>query len=82
MRSKVYFTNEISSEAVLKLYKRINYELMKLFGGGGKCTAKTLLLMDEFDILEEIERRHKLAHPKESIKEKVQEWSSVDYSLW
>ena len=34
------------------------------------------------DILEEIERRHKLAHPKESIKKKVQEWSSVDYSLW
>ena len=34
--------------------ERINYELMKLFGGGGKCTAKTLLLMDEFGILEEL----------------------------
>lgn len=34
------------------------------------------------DILEDIERRHKQAHPKESIKEKVEEWSSVDYSLW
>ena len=34
--------------------ERINYELMKLFGGGGKCTAKTLLLMGEFGILEEI----------------------------
>ena len=31
--------------------ERINYELMKLFGG--KYTAKTLLLMDEFGILEE-----------------------------
>ena len=32
--------------------ERINYELMKLFGG--KCTARVLLLMDEFGILEEI----------------------------
>lgn len=32
--------------------ERINYELMKLFGGNS--TAKTLLLMDEFKILEEI----------------------------
>lgn len=34
--------------------ERINYELMKLFGGGGNFTAKTLLLMDEFGILEEL----------------------------
>lgn len=27
MKSKVYFTNNISSEGVLKLYKKINYEL-------------------------------------------------------
>lgn len=32
--------------------ERINYELMKLFGG--KYCAKTLLLMDEFGILEEL----------------------------
>lgn len=32
--------------------ERINYEIMKLFGG--IFTAKTLLLMDEFGILEEI----------------------------
>ena len=32
--------------------ERINYEIMKLFGG--KYCAKTLLLMDEFGILEEI----------------------------
>ena len=32
--------------------ERINYEIMKLFGGN--YTAKTLLLMDEFEILEEI----------------------------
>ena len=32
--------------------ERINYELMKLFGG--KYSAKTLLLMDEFEILEEL----------------------------
>ncbi len=32
--------------------ERVNYELMKLFGG--KCSAKALLLMDEFGILEEL----------------------------
>lgn len=32
--------------------ERINYELMKLFGG--KCSSKVLLLMDNFGILEEI----------------------------
>ena len=32
--------------------ERINYELMKLFGG--KCCSKTLMLMDEFGILEQI----------------------------
>jgi len=32
--------------------ERINYELMKLFGG--KCTAKTLLIMNEFGILDEL----------------------------
>ena len=32
--------------------ERINYELMKLFGG--KCCSKTLMLMDEFGILEKI----------------------------
>ena len=32
--------------------ERINYELMKLFGG--KCSSKVLLLMDNFGILEEL----------------------------
>jgi len=50
-----------STKACIEKYKhllftpakeRINYELMKLFGG--KYTGKTLLLMDEFGILEEI----------------------------
>ena len=49
------------SKACIEKYKhllftpakeRINYELMKLFGG--KYTGKTLLLMDEFGILEDI----------------------------
>ena len=50
-----------STKACIEKYKhllftpakeRINYELMKLFGG--KYTGKTLLLMDEFGILEDI----------------------------
>ena len=44
--------NEYKSLVLNPSMERINYELMKLFGG--KLCAETLLLMDEYGILEEI----------------------------
>lgn len=55
------FTMDETLKSAISKYKsllsqpakeRINYEIMKLFGG--KYTSKALLLMDEFGILEEI----------------------------